>query len=195
MIQQARKLIAMELIPFPKTSLQAYIPSELHMPREIPRDQVTLELLQTLLGEAGYESSLEGEAIYIHRSGCGLRMRLEPEYSFLRINALYMLNPSLTEESLNALLVNLNEEYQIVKLSAFRWDDGDLGLWAAHQVYFPFGLHLPNMFFVLRKVNEAMAILYQHHLRDTPFLPPASTEEADEETSPQLSLVEDVTCD
>jgi len=184
----------MELIPFPKTGPQAFIPSELHMPREIPRDQVTLELLQQILSEAGFECTHEGEAIYLLRSGCGLRLRLEPEYSFVRINALYTLNPSLTPESIYALLARLNEDYTFLKLTHYRWDDGDLALWANHMVHFPFGLNLPNLLFSVRKVNETMVYLYNDSLKGSPFIPPREPEvEDDEDDSAQstLSLVSD----
>ena len=184
----------MELIPFPKTGPQVFIPSELHMPREIPRDQVTLELLQQILSEAGYECTLEGEAIYLLRSGCGLRLRLEPEYSFVRINALYTLNPSLTPESIYALLARLNEDYTFLKLTHYRWDDGDLALWANHMVHFPFGLNLPNLLFSVRKVNETMVYLYNDSLKGSPFIPPREPEVEDAEgdsAQSALSLVSD----
>lgn len=190
MILGARTLIAMELIPFPKPVPQAFIPSELHMPREVPRDQVTLEVIHTLLAEAGYESTLDDEAIYVQRTGCGLRLRVEPDFAFLRINALYHLNPALSEPALHHLLARLNENYQVLKLTSYRWDDGDLSLWASHQVHYPFGLNIPNFLFMVRKVNETMVYLYNNDLKGTSLIPPPQREADDEEAS-HLSLVPD----
>lgn len=171
----------MEIVPFPKAVPQAFIPSELTMPRELLRDQVTLEVIQQILSEAGYESTLEGEAVYIQRTGCGLRLRVESDFSFLRINALYYLNPALSPEAVHALVAQLNDDYQVLKLTHHRWDDGDLGLWSSTQIHYPFGLNIPNFLFMVRKVNETMVYLYNNDLKGTNLIPPPQRSVGDDE--------------
>jgi hypothetical protein len=160
-----------KLIPFPKQALQASIPSELIMPREIAKDAVSVELIADRLTDAGYEVDVEKDdnTILVQRTGINLRLQVFPDLNSIRIRSHYFLNRHLTEEDITKLLVRLNDEIYLPKYTHYRWNDGDVGLFAGYAIHYTFGLNMPNLIFSMRRFVDTQQGVYLDYIKGTAY--------------------------
>ncbi len=159
------------LIPFPKPALQARIPSELIMPREIAKEAVSLELIADRLTEAGYEvdTDKDDNTIIVQRTGVNLRLQLYPDLNSIRMRSNFWLNRHLTDEDIHKLLIRLNDEIYLPKYTHYRWSDGDIGLFAGYALHYTFGLNMPNLIFSMRRLVETQQGVYQDYIKGTAY--------------------------
>lgn len=160
-----------KLIPFPKQALQASIPSELIMPREIAKDAVSVELIADRLTDAGYEVEVDKDdnTILVQRTGINLRLQVYPDLNSIRIRSHYFLNRHLTEEDITKLLVRLNDEIYLPKYTHYRWNDGDVGLFAGYAIHYTFGLNMPNLIFSMRRFVDTQQGVYLDYIKGTAY--------------------------
>jgi hypothetical protein len=159
------------LLPFPKSPIQAIVPTELIMVHEIPRDQVTAELLLEKISMAGFEAKIEEDDICLVGTGCSTRVDILPEAGVVRVRALYMLNNQVSDAAAEAFCANLNKRLLVSKFVLHRWEDGDLGLFISHCIQFNFRLNMPNLLFALRRFVESCQSLYRSDISGTRFDP------------------------
>jgi len=153
-----------KLLQLPTQPLQKNIPLELEMTREIPRENVTGELLKTRFEEAGYETKLEEDGdLYVMGTWVNLRIILYPDYASLMIRGHLTLNNELTDEELQKLSADANHRGFMVRYAAHRWDDGDVGMIGNHVIYYPFGLNMPNFIFCIRKFVDTLKGFYEEN--------------------------------
>ena len=160
-----------KLIPFPKQALQASIPSELIMPREIAKDAVSVELIADRLTDAGYEVEVDKDenTILVQRTGINLRLQVFPDLNSIRMRSHYFLNRHLTEEDITKLLVRLNDEIYLPKYTHYRWNDGDVGLFAGYAIHYTFGLNMPNLIFSMRRFVDTQQGVYLDYIKGTAY--------------------------
>jgi hypothetical protein len=80
------------VVNFPVAPIQKNIPLEHTMARDIPRENVTIELLHAKLEDAGYEATIDDGEINVLRTGFNLRISNFPDHSSLRFRTLIYLN-------------------------------------------------------------------------------------------------------
>jgi hypothetical protein len=160
-----------KLIPFPKQALQARIPSELIMPREIAKDAVSVELIADRLTEAGYEVEVykDEETIVVQRTAVNLRLELHSNLASIRLRSSIYLNTHLLDEDLTKLVMRLNEVAYLAKYTWHRWDDGDIGLFAGYVLHYTFGLNMPNLIFTMRRLVDAQRNIYEDFIKGTAY--------------------------
>ncbi|NBY14608.1 MAG: hypothetical protein EBQ76_07745 [Betaproteobacteria bacterium] len=172
------------LIPFPRQAIQARIPKETNMTREIDKEAVSVELIADRLTEAGYEVETDPDEniIIVHRTWVNLRLQLYSDLKSIRFRSYVWLNRHLTEEDLLKLLRELNDDVYLPKFTSYRWDDGDLALFASYSVFYTFGLNMPNLIFSMRRFIETKQGVYQDYIKGTAYdyvkeKPPEAVEE------------------
>jgi hypothetical protein len=139
------------------------------MHREIPRENVTIELLHAKLEDAGYEAIIEDGEISVLRTGFNLRISNFPDHASLRFRTLIYLNDQLTDEEINAFVAEVNLSAYSLRVCAVRWAESDIGLFANYVMYYPFGLNLPTFVFCLRRTVDGMEKIFDDHIKNTRF--------------------------
>jgi len=157
------------VVNFPVAPLQKNIPLELTMARDIPRENVTIELLHAKLEDAGYEASIDDGEINVLRTGFNLRISNYPDHSSLRFRTQIYLNEQLTDEDINAFVAELNLAAYSLRVCAVRWAESDIGLFTNYVMYYPFGLNLPTFVFSLRRTVDGMQRIFDDHIKNTRF--------------------------
>jgi hypothetical protein len=157
------------IVHFPVAPLQKFIPLELTMAREIPRENVTTELLHAKLEDAGYEAVIDDDEIEVKRTGFNLRIHNFPDHGSLRFRTLIYLNESLSDEEINALVAKTNVDAYAIRLAAVRWPETNIGLFSNYVVHYPFGLNLPNFVYSLRSTVDATQRIFQDHINGTRY--------------------------
>jgi len=120
---------------------------------------LTNGLILERLEDAGFECSLEDNEVWVHGTGCNLRIQIDHEARALHMRGLLMLRSELNTLEVNDLVIKATERLSLVKFFAHRWDDGKLGLWSAYTLFFPFDINFPNVVFTLRRFLETVSAL------------------------------------
>lgn len=157
------------IVNFPIAPLQKNIPLEHIMARDIPRENVTVELLHAKLEDAGYEATIDDGEINVLRTGFNMRISNFPDHASLRFRTLVYLNEQLTDEDINTFVAEINLAAYSLRVCAVRWAESDIGLFANYVMYYPFGLNLPNFVFSLRRTVEGMQRIFDDHIKKTRF--------------------------
>ncbi len=141
------------------------------MPREIAKDAVSVELIADRLTDAGYEVEVDKDenTILVQRTGINLRLQVYPDLNSIRIRSHYFLNRHLTEEDITKLLVRLNDEIYLPKYTHYRWNDGDVGLFAGYAIHYTFGLNMPNLIFSMRRFVDTQQGVYLDYIKGTAY--------------------------
>ena len=127
--------------------------------RVISKSEVSNSLLVERLEDAGFECSVEENEVWVHGTGCNLRLQIDLEARALHMRGLMMLRPELNTLEVNDLVIKATERLSLVKFFAHRWDDGKLGLWSSYTLFFPFDMNLSNLIFTMRRFIETVSTL------------------------------------
>jgi hypothetical protein len=128
--------------------------------RVISKSEVSVNLLVERLEDAGFECSVEEEnKVWVHGTGCNLRLQIDQKARALHMRGIMMLRPELSTMELNDLVIKANERLSLVKFLSHRWDDGKLGLWSSYTLFFPFDMNLSNVIFTMRRFIESVNTL------------------------------------
>jgi len=140
------------------------------MSKEIERENVSIELLQAKLEEAGYEAELKDGEISVQRTGCNIKIINYPEHASLRIFGIFLLKNDLAASDLDQFVAAISAKSFFVNFSGQQWEGGESGIFGSYVIYYPFGLNLPNFIFSMRRLAEGMQAMYnENHLNDKYF--------------------------
>ncbi len=161
-----------KVLKLPTQPLQKNIPLELEMAREIARENVTSEVLKVRFEEAGYETKLDEDGdLFILGTWVNLRIIIYPDYASMLIRGHLTLNSELTDDELQKLCVEANYGGFLVRFATHRWDNNEVGLIGNHEIYFPFGLNMPNLIFTVRKFVDTLKGFYEEHKANERIFP------------------------
>ena len=157
--------------PVAASRIKKTISVELVMTKDIARADVSLELLKARMEDAGYETMTENGEMFVFRTGFSLRIQNFFENASLRMRVHIFLNKEITDAMLHSFVAKLNADSYSVKFSAYRWDDGDVGLFGDCVLYYPFGLNFPSFMFLLRRLIDVMQGVLKEYGENSAYFP------------------------
>jgi hypothetical protein len=127
------------------------------MYREIPRNKVDAKLLKIRLEAVGYEVRQdEDDDLFLFNNWVYLHITLRPIISLLLIRGYLPIKFRLTDDELQKICADANDQSLTVRYTTLRGDDGYPGLVGDHSLFYPSGLKISDLTFCIQQLADSM---------------------------------------
>ena len=158
--------------------------------KQIPREDVSIELLVSLIENSGYRCQANEEFIDVISTPFATRVRFSKDYPTLKILCFLKLKSDIDLSDAYELEGKIHRSVSMVQAVCQGWEDGTSSLVLEYQFYFPFGLNMANFMYCLRMVGDLASIVFRDHGKNPKYFSTNDAEDAGDESSQSGESVE-----